>query len=145
MADDPQAERESIALSVSVLTPSAQVPAAMTVNRFRMLAEEAGYELDELRMAFAGMALTYLMRDDLSATDVHKSIASIRDVASLMGVDSKPIDARKRAQQDADLIIDAINPRIEGLLDAIERGRHASEIDDPGAGLAAASYEEVSD
>jgi len=140
---DTAAERESIALSVSSLEPSAQVPAAMTVGRFRALAEDAGYELDELRMTFAGMALTVLMRDDLRPNDKQREIASIRDVASLMGIDSKPVDVRRKAQQEADLIIDAINPRIEGLLDAIERGSNAAENDDPGAGITPTAYEAV--
>ncbi len=145
MESDTQAERESIALSVSGLPASAQVPAAMTVNRFRMVAEAAGYDLDELRMAFAGMALTVLMSDDMRSSDKQREISSIRDVAALYGVDSKPIDARKKAQESADLIIDAINPRIEGLLEAIERGYDATENESSGAGIAPTAYEEMSE
>lgn len=141
MADDTEGEGEQVELSV-IRSPD-QGLAAETVARFRELAIEAGYDVDELRMTFAGMALSALIRDDLSPSDIGKSISAIREVASLMGVDTKPLDLRKRAEQEADLIIDAINPRIEGLLDAIERGKHAAETESEGAGGSTTAYTEV--
>tara|TARA_Y100000310_G_C20554704_1_gene749926 strand:+ start:736 stop:1113 length:378 start_codon:yes stop_codon:yes gene_type:complete len=117
--------------------------AADTVARFRALAVDAGYDIDDLRMTFAGMAVSMLTRTDMSPAEMSRSIQAIRDAASLMGVDSKPVRVSKKLEdQDADLIVDAINPRIEGLLEAIERGNDAT--DEPaGAGDTPTTYQEV--
>ena len=94
-------------------------------------------------MTFAGMAVSMLTRTDMTPAEMSRSIQAIRDAASLMGVDSKPVRiAKKLEEQDSDLIVDAINPRIEGLLEAIERGNDAT--DEPtGAGTAPTTYQEV--
>ncbi len=141
MDDDQGTTRESVALSVMGAEDRAM--AADTVARFRALAVDAGYDIDDLRMTFAGMAVSMLTRTDMSPAEMSRSIQAIRDAASLMGVDSKPVRVSKKLEdQDADLIVDAINPRIEGLLEAIERGNDAT--DEPaGAGDTPTTYQEV--
>lgn len=142
MADDKSTERESV--SLSTMSADDQALATETVARFRALAADAGYDIDDLRMTFAGMAVSMLMRTDMSPNDMSRSIQAIRDAASLMGVDSKPVQVRKKLEdQDADLIVDAINPRIEGLLEAIERGNDATENEHSGAGTPPTAYQEV--
>ena len=141
MDDDEGTTRESVALSV--MGAEDRALAADTVARFRALAIDAGYDIDDLRMTFAGMAVSMLTRTDMTPAEMSRSIQAIRDAASLMGVDSKPVRiAKKLEEQDSDLIVDAINPRIEGLLKAIERGNDAT--DEPtGAGTAPTTYQEV--
>jgi hypothetical protein len=141
MDDDEGTTRESVALSV--MGAEDRALAADTVARFRALAIDAGYDIDDLRMTFAGMAVSMLTRTDMTPAEMSRSIQAIRDAASLMGVDSKPVRiAKKLEEQDSDLIVDAINPRIEGLLEAIERGNDAT--DEPtGAGTAPTTYQEV--
>jgi len=141
VAHDQGTQGQQVDLSV-IRSPNQEL-AASAVTRFRQLAAEAGYDIDDLRMTFAGMAISALVRDDMSPADIAKTIGAIRDAAALMGVDSKPVDIRRRAEAEADLIIDAINPKIEGLLDAIERGRHASEAEPEGTGTTATAYSEV--
>ena len=141
MDDDTSTAGEAGALSV--MGAEDRALAADTVARFRALAIDAGYDIDDLRMTFAGMAVSMLTRTDMSPTEMSRSIQAIRDAASLMGVDSKPVKVSKKLEdQDADLIVDAINPRIEGLLEAIERGNDATD-ESAGAGVAPTTYQEV--
>jgi len=141
VADDQETQGQQVDLSV-IRSPNQEL-AASAVAQFRQLASESGYDIDDLRMTFAGMAISALVRDDMSPSDISKTIGAIRDAAALMGVDSKPLDVRRRAEAEADLIIDAINPRIEGLLDAIERGKNAAEAEPEGAGVTATAYSKV--
>jgi len=141
VAHDEETQGQQVDLSV-IRSPNQEL-AASAVAQFRQLASESGYDIDDLRMTFAGMAISALVRDDMSPSDISKTIGAIRDAAALMGVDSKPLDVRRRAEAEADLIIDAINPRIEGLLDAIERGKNASEAEHEGTGSTATAYAEV--
>ena len=98
-----------------------------TVEHFWQLAEAGGYDIDGLRMAFAAMALKTLSRTDIDPHAMRMCIAAISDTAKLMGVDTKPVTKRMELdEQGTEAIIDAINPRIEGLLEAIERGNEAS-------------------
>jgi len=142
MDGDTGTERESVELST--LSAEDTLMAAETVARFRALADTAGYDIDDLRMTFAGMAISILSRKDMSPADMSRTVQTIRDTAALMGVDSKPVKIRKKLEeQDADLIVDAINPRIEGLLEAIERGNDATEDEPEGARVTPTAYTEV--
>jgi len=142
MDGDTGTERESV--SLSTLSAEDTLMAAETVARFRSLADTAGYDIDDLRMTFAGMAISVLSRTDMSPADMSRTVQTIRDTAALMGVDSKPVKIRKKLEeQDADLIVDAINPRIEGLLEAIERGNDATEDEPEGARVTPTAYTEV--
>lgn len=142
MDGDTGTERESVELST--LSAEDTLMAAETVARFRALADTAGYDIDDLRMTFAGMAISVLSRKDMSPADMSRTVQTIRDTAALMGVDSKPVNIRKKIEeQDADLIVDAINPRIEGLLEAIERGHDATEDESAGARTTTTAYTEV--
>ena len=141
VAHDEETPGQRVDLSV-IRSPNQEL-AASAVAQFRKLASESGYDIDDLRMTFAGMAIAALVRDEMSPSDIAKTIGAIREAAALMGVDSKPLDVRRRAEAEADLIIDAINPRIEGLLAAIERGKHAAEAEPEGAGSTATAYAEV--
>ena len=142
MDGDTSAERESV--EISTLSAEDTLMAAETVARFRALADTAGYDIDDLRMTFAGMAISVLSRTDMSPADMSRTVQTIRDTAALMGVDSRPVKIRKKLEeQDADLIVDAINPRIEGLLEAIERGNDAAEDESEGARTTTTAYTEV--
>ena len=134
--------REEHAGGISVLPMSDDSIPGQAIDRFSRVAEEAGYDIDALRMEFSKMAIRTLCREDLSPNEISRTIQAIRDTASLMGVDSSPISRKMKDQQDADLIINAINPKIEGLLEAIERGKHA-EAFDGGAEAPATAYSEV--
>ena len=103
--------------------------------------QQSGYEIDELRMAFANMGLTTLVRSDLAPKDVLTLIRSVKEVATLMGVDTGAVPQKQVIDEES--IIDAINPKIEGLLEAIERGNNAAGDEPTRAGTAATAYSEV--
>ena len=127
---------------MSILAAADNPITGQAISRFKQLAEEAGYDLDPFRMAFGSLAISALCRADLTPNEVARTIQAIRDTASLMGVDSNPV-ARKSVSHEAEQIIDAINPKIEGLLEAIERGKHASEAFDGRTETTATAYESV--
>ena len=135
-------ESEEHAGGVSIMSSADESLSGQAIDRFQKLAEDAGYDIDALRMAFSSMAISTLCRADMSPNEISRTIQAIRDTAALMGVDSSPITRKMKEQQDADLIINAINPKIEGLLEAIERGKHA-EAFDGGAEAPATAYSEV--
>ena len=128
-------------VSLSVVPPEDRELATETMDRFRMLMQQSGYEIDELRMAFANMGLTTLVRSDLAPKDVLTLIRSVKEVATLMGVDTGAVPQKQVIDEES--IIDAINPKIEGLLEAIERGNNAAGDEPTRAGTAATAYSEV--
>ena len=128
-------------VSLSVVPAEDRELATETMDRFRMLMQQSGYEIDELRMAFANMGLTTLVRSDLAPKDVLTLVRSVKEVAALMGVDTGAVPQKQVIDEES--IIDAINPKIEGLLEAIERGNYAAGDEPTRAGTTATAYSEV--
>ena len=128
-------------VSLSVVPAEDRELATETMDRFRMLMQQSGYEIDELRMAFANMGLTTLVRSDLAPKDVLTLVRSVKEVATLMGVDTGAVPQKQVIDEES--IIDAINPKIEGLLEAIERGNYAAGDEPTRAGTTATAYSEV--
>ena len=139
---DGDTTRKGEPVALSVLSAEDQALAAEIVARFRDLSLDAGYELDPLRMAFAGMGLAALIRTDIGPDSVLKTIRSIREVASLMGVETGAV-SKKTVTEETGALIDAINPRLEGLLEAIERGHGATGDEHSGARGPLTAYQEM--
>ena len=127
-------------VSLSVLSTEDQALVADAVAHFETLSKDAGYDVDPLRMAFASMGIAALIRQDQTPDQCLKKIRSIREVAELMGVETSAVTRKDISTEPGD-IIDAINPKLEGLLEAIERGNDAAADEHSGAGATPPAYQ----